>query len=76
MAGTCEHYNELSGSILVWEVVLDGLMVSVLATGPKVRGFKPSRKRRIFKGDKNPQHALLQGGSKAVGPMSCVFTAC
>jgi hypothetical protein len=27
---------------------------SVLATGPKVRGFTPGRGRRIFKGDKNP----------------------
>jgi hypothetical protein len=27
-------------------------VVSVLATGPKVRGFKPGRGRRIFKGDK------------------------
>jgi hypothetical protein len=26
----------------------------VLATGPKVRGFKPGRGRWIFKGDKNP----------------------
>jgi hypothetical protein len=27
---------------------------SVLDTGPKVRGFKPGRRRWIFKGDKNP----------------------
>jgi hypothetical protein len=27
---------------------------SVLATGPKVSGFKPGRGRWIFKGDKNP----------------------
>jgi hypothetical protein len=31
-----------------------GLVVSVLATGPKVRGFDPDRGRWIFKGDKNP----------------------
>jgi hypothetical protein len=39
-------------------------VVSVLATGPKVRG------RWIFKGDKNPEHNFLRRGSKAVGPMS------
>jgi hypothetical protein len=31
-----------------------GVVVSVLATGSKVRGFKPSRGRWIFKGDKTP----------------------
>jgi hypothetical protein len=40
-----------------------------LATGPKVRGFSfgPATD---FKGDKNPQHAFLRRGSKAVGPKS------
>jgi hypothetical protein len=33
-------------------VDLCGLVVSVLATGPKVRGFDPDRGRWIFKGDK------------------------
>jgi hypothetical protein len=33
---------------------LGGLVVNVLATGPKVRGFDPYRGRWIFKGDKNP----------------------
>jgi hypothetical protein len=33
-------------------VALGGRVVSVLATGPKVRGFDPDR--WIFKGDKNP----------------------
>jgi hypothetical protein len=37
-------------------------VVSVLATGPKVRGFDPDRGRWIFKGDKNPE--------PSVGPMS------
>jgi hypothetical protein len=41
-------------------VAVGGLVVSVLATGPKVRGFDPDRGRWIFKGR----------GSKAVGPMS------
>jgi len=43
---------------------------SVLAFRTQVRGFKPGRSRRIFKGEKNPQHAFLRRGSKAVGPMS------
>jgi hypothetical protein len=51
------------------KVDLGGLMVSVLATGPKVRGFDPDRGRWIFKGDKNPNHHFLQRGSKAVGPI-------
>jgi hypothetical protein len=50
-------------------VDLGGLVVSVLATGPKVRGFDPDRGRG-FKGDKNPEHHFLRKGSKAVGPMS------
>jgi hypothetical protein len=51
-------------------VDLGGLVVSVLATGPKVRGFDPDRGRWTFKGDKNPEHNFLRRGSKAVGPMS------
>jgi hypothetical protein len=51
-------------------VALGGLVVSVLATGPKVRGFDPDRCRWIFNGDKNPEHHFLRRGSKAVGPMS------
>jgi hypothetical protein len=45
-------------------------VVSMLATGPKVRGFDPDRGRWIFNGDKNPEHHFLRRGSKAVGPMS------
>jgi hypothetical protein len=37
--------------------------------------FSPGRERWIFKGDKNPQHAFLRRGSKAVGSMSLDFTA-
>jgi hypothetical protein len=37
-----------------FSVDLGGLVVSVLATGPKFRGFDPDRGRWIFKGDKNP----------------------
>jgi hypothetical protein len=35
-------------------VSLGGPVASVLAIGPKVRGFKPGRERWIFNGDKNP----------------------
>jgi hypothetical protein len=37
-------------------VDLGRLVVSVLATGPKVRRFDPDRGRWIFKSDKNPEH--------------------
>jgi hypothetical protein len=43
-------------------------MVSVLAIGSKVRGFRPDRGYGLFKGDKNPQDAFLWRGSKAVEP--------
>jgi hypothetical protein len=35
-------------------VALDAVVFSVLAIGPKVRGFKPGRERWIFKGDNIP----------------------
>jgi hypothetical protein len=35
-------------------VALGGIVVSVLATESKVRGFKPSKIRWTFMGDKNP----------------------
>jgi hypothetical protein len=35
-------------------VALGGLVVTVLAIGPKFCGFKPSRGRWPFKGDENP----------------------
>ena len=34
---------------------------SVLAFSTQVRGFKPGRSRRIFKGETNPQHPSLNG---------------
>jgi hypothetical protein len=34
-----------------FRVALGGLVVIVLSTGPKVRGFKPGRGRWIFMGD-------------------------
>ena len=44
----------------------DGLAVGMLASGTEDRGFDPGRSRRIFRAKKNPQHAFLGGGSKAV----------
>jgi hypothetical protein len=49
---------------------LGGLVVSMLASGTQDRGFTPGRSLRIFSGEKNPQHAFLRKGSKAVCPMS------
>jgi hypothetical protein len=37
------------GWIHLVQVALGGLVVSVLATGPKVHGFKPGRGRRILR---------------------------
>jgi hypothetical protein len=42
-------------------VDLGRLVVSVLATGPKVRGFDPDRGRWIFKDDKNPSTTSFGG---------------
>jgi len=36
----------------------------------QVRGFKPGWSCQDFSGRKNPQHAFLQRGSKAIGPIS------
>ena len=37
---------------------------------PKFAGSNPAEAVGFFKGEKNPQHAFLRRGSKAVGPMS------
>jgi hypothetical protein len=41
---------------------LGGVVVSVLATGPKGCRFKTPPRRWVFKGDKNPQHTFLSDG--------------
>jgi hypothetical protein len=41
---------------------LGGVVVNVLATGPKGCGFEPSQRDGFFKGDKNPQHTFLLNG--------------
>jgi hypothetical protein len=56
----CHHVGfttRLNSKRFHYFVDLGGLVVSVLATGPKVRW--------IFKGDKNPEHHFLRRGSKA-----------
>jgi hypothetical protein len=52
-----------------YSFLLGGAVFSVLAIGPKVRGFKPGRGRWIFEDDRSPQHALFKRRTKAVGPM-------
>jgi hypothetical protein len=51
-------------------------MVSVLAIGPNVRGFKPGGCDGFLRAIKNPQHAFLRSGSETVGPMLRDFTVC
>jgi hypothetical protein len=41
---------------------LGGVVVSVLATGPRGCGFKTQPRRWIFNSDKNPQHTFLSDG--------------
>jgi hypothetical protein len=58
-------------------LALGGLVVSVLATGPKVRGFKPGRGRWIwiFKDDKIRSTPFFGGEVKPSVPCRR-FTAC
>jgi hypothetical protein len=49
-------------------VVLGGVMVSVLAIGPKVCGFNPGRGRWIFKGDKIRNAPSFRGKVKPLVP--------
>jgi hypothetical protein len=51
-----------------------GLEVACWPLVPKFVGSNPAEAVGFFEG-KNPQHAFLRRGSKAVCPMSC-FTAC
>jgi hypothetical protein len=51
-----------------------GLEVACWPLVPKFAGSNPAEAVGFF-GRKNPQHAFLRRGSKAVCPMSC-FTTC
>jgi hypothetical protein len=65
-----ERMNEWMNLCAMLYGRLGGVVVSMLATGPKGRGFEPGQDDRFFKDDKNPQHTFLRMGSKAGGPMS------
>ena len=54
LLSTILKQNHLQFNNKFYQPNLGGLVVSVLATGPKVCGFNPGRGRWIFKGDKNP----------------------
>jgi hypothetical protein len=69
-ADVCVHQCNVSNDWLVhfndtgWvKCILDLLRIT------RVCGFKPGRSRRIFFWPKNPQHAFLRKGSRAVCPM-------
>ena len=50
---------------------------SVLAFGTKVRGFEPGRSRRIFQGEKNPQHlGKITGHFSPTVPSSAAGCSC
>jgi len=46
-----------------------GLGVACWPLVPKFAGSNPAEAVGFLKGEKNPQHAFLRRGSKAVGPM-------
>lgn len=50
---TESRWDSFESQYIFHEVALGALVVRPLATGPEVRGFRPSRDRCIFKGDKN-----------------------
>jgi hypothetical protein len=47
-----------------------GLEVAFWLLEPKFAGSNPAEAVGFFRAKKNPQHAFLRKGSKAVGPMS------
>jgi len=63
--GLLHKYNR----VLLFKIIWDH-RGSVLPLSTQVCGFKPCRSRQDFSGQKNPQHAFLRKGSKAMGPMS------
>jgi hypothetical protein len=60
-------FNQLTTGLMGELSGFGGLVVSALASGTQVRGFKPGRSRRIFRAKKK---TFLRRGSKAVGSMS------
>ena len=49
---------------------VSGLGVACWPLVPKFAGSNPAEAVGFLRGEKNPQHAFLRRGSKAVGPMS------
>jgi hypothetical protein len=65
----CVQYSkDRSHKKLQLSAILGGLVVNVLAIGPKVHEFKPSQGWWIFMGDKNLQYAFLQREVKPLAP--------
>jgi len=70
---SCQQYVTFKGNTTLDKVSLKWLRWSrgsMLPLSTQVRKFKPGRSRQDFSGRKNPQHAFLRKGSKAVGPVS------
>ena len=56
---------------MLWDSGFGGLEVACWPLVPKFAGLNPAEAVGFFfQGEKNPQHAFLRRGSKAVGPMS------
>jgi hypothetical protein len=66
----------MSSIYKLWWVALGGVVVNALATGLKIRWFKPGHGRWILRAKKNFVARLTSKESKAVGPMSEDFTTC
>ena len=62
-------YKDFCMYICMYVIGLGGLGVAFWPLVPKFAGSNPAEAVG-FLGRKNPQHAFLRRGSKAVGPMS------
>jgi hypothetical protein len=71
----CQEYEPFMVVYLYWLGRFRGVMVSVLAIGPKVLRFKPGQGDGFLRTINIPQHTFLRRGGKAVCPMSYDFTA-
>jgi len=63
------YHSTLKMSRYKGQIGFGGLGVACWPLVPKFAGSNPAEAVG-FLGRKNPQHAFLRGGSKAVGPMS------
>ena len=67
------HFHTFYSILLFYSNIqcgFGGLGVACWPLEPKFAGSNPAEAVGFFKGEKNPQHAFLRRGSKAVGPMS------